>query len=226
MSRPSVRLVGVEAGYPGRPVLHGVNLEVPPGFFLGIAGPNGAGKTTLFKVILGFLVPTRGQVEVFGTPLSTPRSLSFVRRRIGYVPQQMPSGKLPFTVCDSVLAGRWGSFFSGLRRPSRADRSAVASVLERLGLSPYGKVDLRELSGGLRQRVALARAVVREPELVLMDEPTTYLDAESQSAFFTLTRDLNRERRISFVVISHDQGLLAETCTTVLQLDGGRIVEK
>ncbi|HHW14143.1 MAG TPA: ATP-binding cassette domain-containing protein [Firmicutes bacterium] len=225
MKTPIVRLVGVEAGYPGKRVLDGVSLEVAPGGFVGIAGPNGAGKTTLLKVILGFLLPNRGKVEVLGASTADPGSVAAIRRRIGYVPQQAAAGRLPMTVFDSVLGGRWGSSFAGLRRPSATDRAMVNDVLDRFGLGPYRGADLRELSGGLRQRVALARAVVREPQLILMDEPTTHLDVESQSTLFALAVEFNRQRSITFVVISHDRELLAGTCSTVLMLEGGRIRE-
>ena len=144
--------------------------------FVGLVGPNGVGKTTLFKVILGLLRPWAESVEVLGVPMKTPRQINQARRQIGYLPQQNQAGKLPITVYDSVLIGRWGSSFSAFRRPSAADKAAVNDVLQRFGLSPYRHYDWRALSGGLQQRVALARAIVRQPRLILMDEPTTYLD--------------------------------------------------
>ncbi|MDI6871213.1 MAG: ATP-binding cassette domain-containing protein [Bacillota bacterium] len=224
MGKPCVRLVEVAAGYPGRPVFDGANLEVAEGEFLGVAGPNGAGKTTLLRLILGFLKPARGLVEVLGGSSSRPASLRAARRQVGYVPQGSGSGRLPMSVFDSVLVGRWGKGFAGWRRPSLADRQAVEEVLERLGLTAYRNTDLRDLSGGLRQRVALGRAVVREPRLVLMDEPTTFLDRESQAAFLALAGALNRVRGITFLVISHDHQLLAESCSRIVTLKAGRIV--
>jgi zinc transport system ATP-binding protein len=175
-----IQLNEIVAGYPGHVVLDQAHMTVSQGECVGLVGPNGIGKTTLFKVILGLLRPVSGTVEVLGLPLTSAKRITTARRRLGYVPQQSSAGLLPISVYDSVLIGRWGSSFKGRRRPSREDRQAVEKALDTVALSAYKDLDWRELSGGLQQRTALARAVVREPDLILMDEPTTFLDPEAQ----------------------------------------------
>lgn len=218
MTDSCIRLSGVVAGYPGHKVLDGADLTMTRGECVGLVGPNGIGKTTLFRVILGLLLPESGTVEVLGLSLTNSQQVTTIRRRIGYVPQHSSSGRLPISVYDSVLIGRWGSSFKGWRRPQREDRQAVERVLDTVELTPYRDFDWRELSGGLQQRTALARAMVREPDLILMDEPTTFLDPESQQAILALVSRLNREKGISFLIISHDHRLLAAHCSRMITI--------
>jgi ABC-type Mn2+/Zn2+ transport system ATPase subunit len=226
MTDTCVRLSDVVAGYPGRQVLGGTSFEVAGGEYVGVVGPNGVGKTTLFRVILGLLRPYRGTVQVLGVPLVTRQQISAVRRQVGYVPQQSSAGRLPISVFDAVLIGRWGSSFRAGRRPAREDREAVERALEVVGLFDHRYRDWRELSGGLQQRAALARAMVREPRLVLMDEPTTFLDPESQESIFALASALNRDQGISFLVISHDRALLAQHCSRIVTIGSGGLIEE
>jgi len=221
----AVEIRGLSVGYDKRPIFHAADLSMGCGEFVGLVGPNGVGKTTLFKVILGLLRPWAGSVEVLGVPMKTPRQINQARRQIGYLPQQNQAGKLPITVYDSVLIGRWGSSFSAFRRPSAADKAAVNDVLQRFGLSPYRHYDWRALSGGLQQRVALARAIVRQPRLILMDEPTTYLDRETQKEIYPIASELNRSSGITFVIISHDQGTLERYASRMMMVTGSKIEE-
>jgi ABC-type Mn2+/Zn2+ transport system ATPase subunit len=225
MGNACIRVSSVTAGYQGIAVLRNTSFEMADGEYVGVVGPNGAGKTTLFRVILGLLKPQRGSVEVFGIPLTGGQQIAGVRRRIGYVPQQSDAGRLPISVYDAVLIGRWGSSFHAGKRPARNDREAVERVLDAVGLSAYKHLDWRDLSGGLQQRVALARAVVREPSLILMDEPTTFLDTESQASILSLASALNQDKGISFLVISHDRALLAQHCSRMITIRCGLIEE-
>lgn len=224
MSDLCVRLSGVAASYSDRDILTGVDLAVHFGECLGICGPNGAGKTTLLRVLLGQLAPHKGNIEynpVFGAS-GSPHEL---RRHIGYVPQHRETGRLPLTVFDAVLTGRLGSSFGGIRRPACHDRSKTEEVLDMLGLLAYRDYDLQALSGGLRQRVALGRAIVREPLLILMDEPTTHLDPESQRVVLDKTRLLNTSRSTTFIVITHDIDAFRNVCTRTLAMQDGRLKE-
>jgi zinc transport system ATP-binding protein len=221
----AVEIRGVTVGYDRRLIFDQADVAIECGGFVGLIGPNGIGKTTLFRVILGLLRPWSGSVEVLGVPMKTPRQISQVRRQIGYLPQQSQAGKLPISVRDSVLIGRWGSSFHGFRRPSAEDRSAVDDILHRLGLFAYRQYDWRDLSGGLQQRVALARAIVRQPRLILMDEPTTYLDRETQKDIYSIAADLNRSAGIAFLVISHDQLMLERYASRMLTVTAGKIEE-
>ena len=220
-----VRLSAVSAGYPGRLVLRDAHLVVREGDFIGVWGPNGAGKTTLFRVILGLLRPLEGVVEVLGCELRSARLARRIRRRIGYIPQSAEPGRLPLTVKDAVLAGRRGSSFGGRRRPSGADRRAAGEALRALGLDAYRDYDLNHLSGGLRRKAALAAALARSPRLVLMDEPTTHLDENAQEALLAEAKRLRDEQRLTFVVISHDRGILREACTRLIRVRDGRLEE-
>lgn len=218
MTERCIRLEAVVAGYPGHMVLDKASMTVDRGEYVGLVGPNGIGKTTVFKVILGLLRPESGTVEVLGLPLTSAKHITAVRRRIGYVPQQSSEGLLPISVYDSVMIGRWGSSFKGRRRPGKKDRQVVEETLDTVELLPYRDFDWRELSGGLQQRVALARAMVREPDLILMDEPTTFLDPESQQGILALVSRLNQEKNISILVISHDRDLVAAHCRRMLTI--------
>lgn len=220
---PAIELVGIVAGYGGPPVLRGVNLRVEPGDMVGISGPNGAGKTTLLRVILGLLVPGEGQVRLFGEPLRDERSRRRARLRIGYVPQEQAPGALPMTVWDAVLMGRWGRGFAGPRRPGPADRQAARMWIERLGLGPFAQRDVRELSGGQRQRVALARALAGEPSLLILDEPTTHLDAGARRDFMECLAAFHREAGVTTVFVTHDPGVLAGYARRRLRMEAGRL---
>src|SRR5205823_765701 len=158
------RLDRVSFSYgPGPPILHDVDLDVERGEFVAIAGPNGGGKTTLVRVAVGLAEPTSGRVEV-----ST--------RRIGYLPQRAQAGiDAPLTVRELVTAGR-ASRTRLLGPLSGADRDAVREAIERVGLEPQADRRLATLSGGQQQRAFIAKALAAEPELLVLDEPTTGVD--------------------------------------------------
>lgn len=175
-------------------VLHDINLTIREGEFLGIIGPNGGGKTTLLKVILGLIRPARGEVKVFGKdPVKT-------RRLIGYVPQYSffdPS--FPISVFDTVLMGRYGGV---LKKYSLKDQKAVIDALKAVDIWELKDKQIGKLSGGQRQRVFLARAIVREPKLLLLDEPTTSIDPQIQESFYRML--LNLKKKMTIVMVTHD----------------------
>ncbi len=226
VTRPVLELVGVRVGYGDTPVVEGVSLRMEAGEFLLLQGDNGAGKSTVLKTVLGLLRPTAGDVNVFGLSLTGVGASSrarAVRRRIGYLAQIHDPPALPMTVAEAVLLGRWGSSFGVTRRPRAADRCAAARALEQVGMSDLARRDVRALSGGQRQRVALAGALAREPQLLLMDEPTTHLDVEAQADLGRRIVALNREHGISVLLVSH--GNFAESAADrVVRLSGGRVV--
>ena len=202
---PIIELDHVNVAYQELLVLDDVSLHVASGSFLAIIGPNGAGKTTLLQVILGLVRPASGSVRIFGKP---PAELDGERRRIGYVPQIMSVDvNFPISVREVVLMGRYGRM--GLfRRPTRADQSAAAQALERVGIVNLADRPIRRLSGGQRQRVFLARALANEPDLLLLDEPTTGVDAASSEGLYELLRVLHASG-ITMLVVSHDVGVVA-----------------
>jgi zinc transport system ATP-binding protein len=200
-----VQLDRVCVAYGDLLVLEDVSLEVSRGEFLAVIGPNGSGKTTLLKVVLGLVRPVRGEVRVFGR---APWQLHSERRRIGYC-AQAASVDLTFPVRagEVVLMGRYGRI--GLaRRPSGADRAAARRAMERVGVADLADRPIARLSGGQRQRVFLARALASDPELLLLDEPTTGVDVAATESLYELLRAL-RETGITVVVVSHDVGVVA-----------------
>lgn len=220
---PAVELVDVVAGYGGTPILTGVSTRVASGELVGIWGPNGAGKTTLFRVIMGLLVPTQGAVRLFGSPLDSERARRWARRQVGYVAQELAPGALPISVFDAVLLGRWGRTFAGLRRPTADDRQIVVEWIERVGLAHKQQSDLRELSGGQRQRVALARALACNPSLLILDEPTTHLDARARNELIALVQHLHQDLGLTTLLVSHDPDILHACTDRLVQLEDGKL---
>lgn len=220
-SRTVVKLKAVAAGYGRRVVLRRVDFELAEGECCAVLGENGAGKTTLFKVIMGLIHPYRGEVEVFGRRMDTRHARQWVRRQIGYVPQAGSDGRLPIPVQDAVLLGRWGTSFAGFKRPTAEDRRIVWETLELLGLRELASADCRELSGGQKQRVAIARAIVRKPRLLLLDEPTTYLDASARDSLPDVLAAIRRELGLSMLVISHGADNLQQVSDRAVVLKEG-----
>jgi zinc transport system ATP-binding protein len=204
------------AGYHGSEALRDVSFSVTPGDYIGICGPNGSGKSTLVKVILGLLPPTTGEVSLFGTPQS-----QFTQwQRIGYLPQglQFFNPHFPATVDEVVRLGR----LAGKRFPkrfSREDALAVERTMEWMGISDIRGSMIGELSGGLRQRVLLARALVNDPELVVLDEPTTALDPETRENFYKLIYEMNREKKVTVLLVTHDSATIGKYASHLLYLD-------
>jgi zinc transport system ATP-binding protein len=210
-THPIIELHDVTVSYPYHTVLEGVTLQVDAGRFLAVVGPNGAGKTTLLKAVLGIVRPTRGTVLVFGKP---PWLLGHDRRRIGYVPQvQTVDMRFPVTAHEAVMMGRFGRIGVG-RRPSRGDREAVQRAMERVGITDLAHEPIGRLSGGQRQRMFVARALANEPELLLLDEPTTGVDMATTESFYELLHRLQHEG-MTILVVSHDIGVVARYSDSV-----------
>jgi len=184
-----VRLEGVTAGYGGRPAIEDIDLDFDAGSFTGIVGPSGSGKTTLLRALLGNVAPSEGRV---------------VRRpgvRVGYVPQvETVNWHFPVTVAETVLMARPGRLWP---KPTAAERRAAADVLDRLGLGGLGRRHIRELSGGQQQRVFIARALAGEPDLLVMDEPTSGVDVRTRHDVLHLLADLNATG-LAIVLSTHD----------------------
>jgi zinc transport system ATP-binding protein len=199
----AAELAGVSFGYrPGQRVLEGVDLKLGEGEFVAVAGPNGGGKTTLVRILLGLERPTEGEALLYGEPAHR-----FSRRKtLGYLAQRsIAGGDAPVTVREVVSAGRLAA--GGLVGPMRRrDRELVAEAIERVGLSARADAPLRTLSGGMQQRAFIAKALAGEPSLLVLDEPTTGVDAESQESLAGLLDTLHSELGVTIVYISHEFG--------------------
>jgi len=184
----------------GRIILQNISFSVREGIFLAIIGPNGGGKTTLLKVILGLIKPIKGKVLIFG------KMPDNAKRYIGYLPQ-IPEMRIdfPMKVFDVVLMGRYNS---PLRFYSKGDKEKVLEVLERVGMINYKDRFIQELSGGQKQRVLIARAIVRNPKLLLLDEPTSAIDFKMQREFYKLLLELKKEMTI--IMVTHDVGVIGD----------------
>jgi manganese/zinc/iron transport system ATP- binding protein len=202
--------------YHKKPVLYGVDLEVPAGRLVGIVGPNGAGKSTLIKTVMGVVPPSSGWIKVFGQPFK--KALT----RVGYVPQrESVDWDFPVNVMDVVLMGRYGRL-GLIRRPSTEDRRIARECLEKVQMLPYAERQIANLSGGQQQRVFLARALAQESDLYLMDEPFSGVDAATETAIITLLHDL-KARGKTILVVHHDLPT-AKTYFDMLILINMRIV--
>ena len=203
---PVVELEGVDLVLDGREVLSGITFALAPGRFLGLIGPNGAGKTSCLKVILGLFRPTRGRVRVFGV---APWELGRKAHHIGYIPQRyLPERGAPFSVFDVVMMGRLCCIGLG-RFPAARDRALVRETLVRMGLEDVAERPIGSLSGGQLQRVMIARALCRKTHLLLLDEPTEGVDLPHQERLYQLLKELQTERGLSVITVSHDVAMLS-----------------
>ncbi len=189
-----VHLEDVWVSLDGVTVLEGVSLTLHEREFIALIGPNGGGKTTLLRVILGLVKPYRGSVEVFGLP---PKE---GRRWIGYLPQYAAFDReFPITVLEVVLMGRYRG---PLKAYTEEDVDAAMKALETVGMAEYSHQRIGHLSGGELQRVLMARALVREPRLLLLDEPMSNIDPEMRESLYRLLVKL--KERMSILLVSHD----------------------
>jgi iron complex transport system ATP-binding protein len=202
-------------------VLDGVSLAVERGERFGILGPNGSGKSTLVRLLSRVLTPHRGRIRLDGRDLAAIPTRELARR-IAVVPQETALD-FPFSVMEVVLMGRaphLGGFgFEGDRDVEAAERAMAEAGVEHLAGRSF-----HELSGGEKQRVVIARALAQEPELLLLDEPTTFLDIKHEVAIFDLLTDLSAERGITIVIVLHDLNLAALYCQRLAFLKEGRLL--
>jgi len=185
---------GLTVGYGRRPVLHGVDLSIEQGDFLGVMGPNGSGKTTLLKTFLGLLAPLAGSIE----HISTGKQLLF-----GYVPQRESlDAHYPLTALEVALMGRFGRI-GALRPPRARDRQIAMACLAQTHMKGFAHRPYRALSGGQKQRVLISRALAAEPEILLLDEPTNGMDINSERAIMELLSELQRDKQATIVFVTH-----------------------
>jgi len=193
----AVELDEVSAGYGDRLALADVSLRVLPGSLLAVVGPNGAGKSTLLKVMAGLLRPVSGRLEVLGQPVGK------AARRVAYLPQaEAVDWQFPVAVADVVMMGRYPLIGIG-RRPTSIDRDHVQQALETVRMTAFRGRQIGALSGGQRRRVFLARALAAEPDLFLLDEPVTGVDATTQEDLMDVLEAQARAGR-TVVASTHD----------------------
>ncbi|MCK9230126.1 MAG: ABC transporter ATP-binding protein [Syntrophales bacterium] len=188
--------------------------------FWGVIGPNGSGKTTLIRIISGLAVPQRGRVSLDGLNMQDMRRAD-IARRIAVVPQDS-SPVFPFSVEEVVLMGR-APHLGRFQFESDSDLAIARNAMKRTGLLSFARRSMTELSGGERQRVLIARALAQQPRMLLLDEPTAFLDIKYQKETFDLLTELNREQGLGIIAVTHDLNLASLYCERLLLLSGGTI---
>jgi zinc transport system ATP-binding protein len=199
MPTKAVEIKHLSIKYNEQLILRDINLCIEEKDFIAIIGPNGGGKTTLLKVILGILTPDTGVVKVFGRDPKKSRDV------IGYLPQKLVfDPNFPISVFETVLTGRYHGLFKGY---SNDDHEAVVTALREVEMLDMKDRQISKLSGGQMQRVFIARAIVREPKLLIMDEPMASIDPDMQRTFYDLMSKL--KDKMTIVLVSHDVGAVS-----------------
>ncbi|MFW5965015.1 MAG: metal ABC transporter ATP-binding protein [Natronomonas sp.] len=203
----------VTFSYATTPVVENVSLRIEPGEYAAIVGPNGSGKSTLMRLILGLLEPDSGSARLFGDPAHRFDEGA----RVGYVAQQASASKeMPITVREVVKMGRFPHVGYGLL--SSSDWGVVDRALDVVGMSAFADRPVTQLSGGQRQRAFIARALAGEADLLVLDEPTVGVDAESVDAFYALLESLN-EDGITVLLVEHDLRAVTDHAERVVCLN-------
>ncbi|MGB9980560.1 metal ABC transporter ATP-binding protein [Methanobacterium sp.] len=199
MASKVVEISNVSKKFNRLSVLHNINLSINEKDLMAIIGPNGGGKSTLLKIIMGILTPDTGEVKVFGRNPKKSRNL------MGYLPQHVAfDPDFPINVFDTVLSGRYHGLFKGY---TKSDDEAVEKALKDVEIYKLRDRQISEISGGQMQRVFIARSIVREPKLLLMDEPMASIDPEMQNSFYELLSRL--KEKMTIILISHDVGAVS-----------------
>lgn len=190
-------------------VLNNISFTVDEGDLLGIIGPNGAGKSTLFKCMLGIVENYKGQITIFGENI---RKNIKVLQGIGYIPQQRSIEQtFPATVEEIVSLGITRKKTDSYSK----NKEKIISAIKTVDLSPQKNKRIGELSGGQQQRVLIAKSLVNDPKLLILDEPTTSVDQETQNKFYGLIKKINKEKKISIIWASHDLDAVSKLANKV-----------
>jgi manganese/iron transport system ATP-binding protein len=199
----------------GHTALWNASFAIPRGTITALVGVNGAGKSTLFKALMGFVPAARGEISILGLPVRE----ALKKNLVAYVPQaEEVDWAFPVLVEDVVMMGRYGHM-GFLRRPSAADRAAVDAALGRVSMRDFRKRQIGELSSGQRKRVFLARALAQDGQVILLDEPFTGVDVQTEAQIIDLLRELRAEGRV-MLVSTHNLGSVPEFCDRTVLVKG------
>jgi zinc transport system ATP-binding protein len=209
-----LKIEDLSFSYGNEEVLRDINLTIKKGEYLGLIGPNGGGKTTLLKLALGLLKPSSGEITWFG---KTPFKEWY---RVGYVSQKAVDfdSLFPATVEEVVLMGRYARL--GLFHWATAeDKKKAEEALQNVNMLEYRYRRISDLSGGQKQRVFIARALASDSEVIVLDEPTTGVDQETQDQFYRLLKDLNGQMGLTLILVSHDLERIAKeaSCVAIIE---------
>jgi len=215
-----LQIKNIVSGYPGSFMLEGIDVNIPHGVFAGIIGPNGSGKTTLFKTITGDLKLKSGKIFL-GEKDTSLMSAKERAQKMAIVTQTIDAADVP--VEDYVLMGRL-PYKKPFQLIDRKDDVEIAhKYMQLTGVDKYRHKLMNQLSGGEQQMAAIARALTQEPELLLLDEPTSHLDISHQVQILNLLQQLNEEYGLTILMIIHDLNLAGEYCSHLVMLNKGRV---
>jgi len=223
-SESIIKLENVSTIYEGerKPAIKEANLTFCENELVYVVGPNAAGKTTLLESINGLLLPYRGKILVFG--LDVKKYGKEVRRKIGYVPQDfMVDPTEPFTALDVIMMGCYGKI-GILHKPDEKDFEKAGEVMRLLGIKELANRPLGKLSGGQQQKVMIARALVKEPKILLLDEPFSNLDPESRERIPELIVQTHKMKEMTTIIVTHDVTQILKQCQRVIVMNNGRII--
>jgi iron complex transport system ATP-binding protein len=219
---PILTLRNVGYSYGQIQAIKGIDLQVYAGEILGILGPNGSGKSTLLKVMDGILVPQEGEILVEDSPFAT-FGRSHLAREVAMVAQESHF-RFSFSTLEVVLMGRF-PHLKRLQFEGKRDMEVALNALKATHTLEFAERSIHELSGGEKQRVLIARALAQEPRVILLDEPTSFLDLKFKREIFQLISSLSLDKGLSVVVVSHDIDLTCQYCRRVIMLRNGSIYE-
>jgi zinc transport system ATP-binding protein len=210
-----IEVENLSFSYGGAPALENISFTVKQGDFTGVLGPNGGGKTTLIKIMLGLLKSESGRVKIFGKEISGFSEW----QKIGYLEQKIsPPSLMPLTAFEIARMG----LLSSKKTPkifNKADNEITENIMRTTGCLPYKNKLFYELSGGQQQRTLLARTLINKPSLLILDEPSTALDAASRESFFDLLRAMNKQNNTTILLITHDIADVGRHVNNFLILD-------
>ena len=205
----------------GQTILTNISFEIFPSEYVAIIGPNGGGKTTLIRMLLGLDKPTSGEIKIFGKDIGSFREWF----KIGYVPQRasLIDTSFPATALDIVKMGRIAKK-SSLFYMTKEDNEIVRDAMQKMDILDLKERMIGTLSGGQRQRVMIARALASKPQVLILDEPNTGVDAKSQRNFYELLKKLNTKEGITIVFITHDVGVIADDIVRLFTINQKAII--
>ncbi|HOA91219.1 MAG: metal ABC transporter ATP-binding protein [Bacillota bacterium] len=214
---------GLYFGYLKEPILQNLYFQARQGERIAIVGANGSGKTTFLKLLLGHLKPWEGEIKILDREIASTQDRVFSRKHIAYVPQERIVGKMPISVYDAVLLGRYAVGFAGIKKPTQKDRELALEAIEAVGLKDFVRADVSTLSGGQLQRMSIARGLVRKAPIMFLDEPIAHLDKLGKEDIPLLLENIHLEKQFCMIVITHEN--ISMDFDRVFHLEAGLLKE-